>query len=140
MGKYDYMELLERALSKVPSKMSKWGRFEVPKAQLIVVGNQTIITNFKDICDALNRDLKHLSLFILHELGTAGVLEEGRAILHGKFAKTSIDSLIERYTKMYVLCPVCGKIDTELKKEKRIILMVCAACGAVSPARSSTKS
>jgi len=136
VSKYDYEELLERALSKVTAKASKWDRFEMPKSQVIIVGSRTIITNFKDISDALNREPKHLFLFLLHELGTAGVLEEGRAVLHGKFAKSSIDSLVERYTKMYVLCPVCGKVDTELKKEGRITLIVCGACGAVSPAKA----
>jgi len=131
----DYEQLLERALSMVPVKPSRWDRFELPKSQVLVVGSRTIISNFKDIADALNRDPKHLFHFLLHELGTAGVIEEGRAVLHGKFAKTSIDSLIERYTKMYVLCPVCGKVDTELKKEGRITMIVCGACGAVSPAR-----
>lgn len=131
----DYERLLQRALSMIPQKSSKWDRFEMPKSQILVVGSKTIISNFKDIADALNRDPKHLFQFLLHELGTAGAIEEGRAVLHGKFAKTSIDSLVERYTKMYVLCPVCSKVDTELKKEGRITMIVCGACGAVSPAR-----
>ncbi|RLF14626.1 MAG: translation initiation factor IF-2 subunit beta [Thermoprotei archaeon] len=136
MSHYNYEELLERALSKITVRTSKYDRFEMPKSQVIVVGSRTIITNFKDIAETLNRDPKHLFHFLLHELGTAGVIEEERAVLHGKFAKTSIDSLIERYTKMYVLCPVCGKVDTELKKEGRITLIVCGACGAVSPAKA----
>jgi translation initiation factor 2 subunit 2 len=135
MGVRDYRQLLERALSMIPVKPSKWHRFEMPKSQVLTVGNKTIISNFKDIVDALNRSPKHFFHFLLHELGTAGILEEGRAVLHGKFAESSINSLIERYTKMYVLCPVCGKVDTELKKEGRVTLIVCGACGAVSPTR-----
>lgn len=131
----DYNWLLERALAKVPSKPSKWDRFELPKSQTMVIGSKTIIHNFRDIADALNRDPKHLFQFLLHELGTAGVIEEGRAVLHGKFADASINALVERYAKMYVICPVCNKVDTELKKEGRITMIVCGACGAISPAR-----
>lgn len=131
----DYEWLLERALLKVPSKPSKADRFELPKSQIMIIGNKTIIHNFKDIADSLNRDPKHLFQFLLHELGTAGVIEEGRATLHGKFVESSINALIERYAKMYVICPVCNKVDTELKKEGRITMLICGACGAISPAR-----
>ncbi|MCX8204192.1 MAG: translation initiation factor IF-2 subunit beta [Candidatus Nezhaarchaeota archaeon] len=131
----DYERLLERALLKVPAKPSKSDRFELPKSQIMIIGGKTIIHNFKDIADTLNRDLKHLFQFLLHELGTAGVIEEGRALLHGKFTEAGVNSLIERYAKMYVMCPVCNKVDTELKKEGRVTMIVCGACGAISPAR-----
>jgi len=135
LSRYTYEEMLSRALSQITVKPSKWERFEIPKSQILTIGNRTIISNFKEIADVLNRSPEHLLNFILHELATAGSLEESRAILHGKHAKSSIDSLIGRYAKIYVICPVCRKSDTQLKKEKRLSLMVCGACGAISPVR-----
>lgn len=135
MSKYAYDEMLSRALSQITVKPSRWERFEIPKSQILIIGNRTIISNFKEVADVLNRDPEHLLNFLLHELATAGTVEENRAVLHGKHAKSSIDSLIERYAKIYVICPVCRKSDTQLKKEKRLLLMVCGACGAISSVR-----
>ncbi|RLF09592.1 MAG: translation initiation factor IF-2 subunit beta [Thermoprotei archaeon] len=133
----EYLALLDRALSQVPSKTAKAGRFEVPKARVMIMGNRTIIQNFKEIATTLNRQPEQVFNFLLHELGTAGTIEDVRAILHGKFSKEKIDNLIEIYTKLYVICPVCRGVDTKLRKEGRVLMIYCEACGAVSPARGA---
>ncbi|MCS7140276.1 MAG: translation initiation factor IF-2 subunit beta [Candidatus Nezhaarchaeota archaeon] len=130
-----YLALLDRALSQVPSKVAASGRFQMPKAKIIVVGNRTIIQNFKEIVTTLNRQPEQFFNFLLHELGTAGTIEDTRATLHGKFPKDKIDSLIEVYTKLYVICPVCKGIDTRLRKEGKVLMIHCEACGAISPVR-----
>ncbi|MEM1745328.1 MAG: translation initiation factor IF-2 subunit beta [Candidatus Nezhaarchaeales archaeon] len=133
----EYLALLERALSQVPAKPLTIGRFQVPKAKVITMGNRTIIQNFKEIVSTLNRQPEQFFNFLLHELGTAGVLDDTRAILHGKFSKEKIDGLIDVYTKLYVICPVCKGVDTTLRKEGRVLMIHCTACGAISPARGT---
>ncbi|MDH5815532.1 MAG: translation initiation factor IF-2 subunit beta [Candidatus Nezhaarchaeota archaeon] len=133
----EYLALLERALSQVPAKPLTTGRFQVPKAKVITMGNRTIIQNFKEIVSTLNRQPEQFFNFLLHELGTAGVLDDTRAILHGKFSKEKIDGLIDVYTKLYVICPVCKGVDTTLRKEGRVLMIHCTACGAISPARGT---
>ncbi|MEM0232807.1 MAG: translation initiation factor IF-2 subunit beta [Candidatus Nezhaarchaeales archaeon] len=133
----EYLALLERALSQVPAKPSATGRFQVPKAKAITMGNRTIIQNFKEIVSTLNRQPEQFFNFLLHELGTAGTLDDTRAILHGKFSKEKIDGLIDVYTKLYVICPVCKGVDTTLRKEGRVLMIHCTACGAISPARGT---
>jgi translation initiation factor 2 subunit 2 len=133
----EYLALLDRALSQVPTKPASGERFQMPKAKVMVIGNRTIIQNFKEIASTLNRQPEQFFNFLLHELGTAGSIEDTRAILHGKFPKEKIDSLIEVYTKLYVICPVCRGVDTVLRKEGRMLMIHCTACGAISPARGT---
>ncbi|UCH32835.1 MAG: translation initiation factor IF-2 subunit beta, partial [Candidatus Bathyarchaeota archaeon] len=54
--RFDYNELLERARSQLPPDVSERKRFEVPKPRSITIGMKTFVQNFKEICDALNRD------------------------------------------------------------------------------------
>ncbi len=133
----EYLALLDRALSQVPAKPTSGERFQIPKAKVMVIGNRTIIQNFKEIASTLNRVPEQFFNFLLHELGTAGTIEDTRAVLHGKFSKEKIDSLIEVYTKLYVICPVCKGVDTVLRKEGRVLMIHCTACGAISPARGT---
>ncbi|MEM4577117.1 MAG: translation initiation factor IF-2 subunit beta [Candidatus Nezhaarchaeales archaeon] len=133
----EYLILLERALSQVPTKPSTGGRFQIPEAKIIVMGNRTIIQNFKEIVSTLNRQPEQFFNFLLHELGTAGTIEDTRAVLHGRFTKDKIDGLIEIYTKLYIICPVCKGVDTILRKEGRVLMIQCSACGAISPARGT---
>ena len=37
------------------------------------------------------------------------------------------------YVREFVICPVCGKPDTEMLSEKGIKLKNCLACGAKNP-------
>jgi len=133
----EYLALLDRALSQVPAKPASGERFQMPKSKVMVIGNRTIIQNFKEIASTLNRQPEQFFNFLLHELGTAGSIEDTRAVLHGKFSKEKIDSLIEVYTKLYVICPVCKGVDTVLRKEGRVLMIHCTACGAISPARGT---
>ncbi|RLF23961.1 MAG: translation initiation factor IF-2 subunit beta [Thermoprotei archaeon] len=132
---YRYEELLKRALEQMPKQRAEATRFEIPKAKITVIGMRTVIHNFKEICERLNREPRHVLRFILRELATAGMFEGDVLVLQGKFSKGAIDRLIEIYAKNYVICPVCGAPDTKLIKEKRLMFMVCEACGAKSSVR-----
>ncbi|MEM3731268.1 MAG: translation initiation factor IF-2 subunit beta [Candidatus Bathyarchaeia archaeon] len=130
--KYDYEELLKRARSKIPEVSLKRERLEPPKPHLAVIGMRTIIHNFKEIADALNRDPQHLLKFLTRELATAATLQESRAIFKGKFSHETFERLIQRYMESFIVCPVCKRPDTKIVKEKRLSFLVCEACGAKS--------
>ncbi len=132
MEKYEYEELLERARAKIPPEVFESTRFKIPKVLSFTEGNRTIIQNFKDINSTLNRKPEHLSKFLSRELATAGTIEEttGRIIFQGRFSESAMNTLIKRYTEMYVLCPECKKPDTKIKKEDRFFFLECEACGA----------
>jgi translation initiation factor 2 subunit 2 len=137
LGEYDYERLLDRARSSVPEKLFAKDRFDVSLVSTFTEGNKTFVLNFKEICETLNRDPNQVMKFLLRELATSGLVQGNRAIFQGKFSDATLNDLIKRYTKDYVLCPLCGQPDTTLKKEGRITILVCDACGARNPVRAA---
>ncbi|MEM2319381.1 MAG: translation initiation factor IF-2 subunit beta [Candidatus Bathyarchaeia archaeon] len=134
--KYDYEALLKRARSQLPEVSSKWERLEIPELNYLVIGMRTMIQNFKDIAEALNRDPQHLLKFLTGELATAATIQDSKAIFQGKFSKETLNRLIQRYVEIFVNCPVCKRPDTKIVKEKRLSFLVCEACGAKSSVRN----
>jgi len=132
----DYDALLERGLSKIPEKVFKSTKYETPQTESSVIGSKTVIYNFKEVAERLNRDPGHLIKFILRELATSGTYEGSRATLQGRFSKELLDSLIVRYIKAYVLCCSCNKPDTKLVKEDRMTFILCEVCGAKNPSKT----
>ena len=131
----DYKELLERARSQLPSEVLEHKRFEVPKPRSFVTGMRTILANFKEVCDALNREPRHVLKFLSGEMATAATMQGTRAIFQGRFRYDTFERLIQRYVKEFVVCPVCKRPDTKIVKERRLLFLVCEACGAKSSIR-----
>lgn len=115
----DYNELLDRAVDQLPQKVLETKRFQVPKAYSMIQGNRTIIQNFSEIADALNRDPQHILKFLLRELGTAGNLEGSRAIMQGKFTHYLINDRINDYVQRFIMCHECNRPDTRIIREDR---------------------
>ena len=136
MDEKKYTDLLERAYSKIPPMISKTDRFEILSPNNTVIGNRTIIHNFRDVCDRIHRDQQHLLRFLSKELATAGTVEGSRAIFQGKFPSSLLEKLIERYVNEFVLCPVCHQPDTKITREGRFHFLICDACGAKSSCRA----
>lgn len=134
--KFDYEELLKRAHSQLPPDVFERKRFEVPKPRSFTVGMKTIIHNFKEICEAFNRDPEHLLRYLSREMATAGTINGSRAIFQGKFPHDTLERLVQHYAVAFVICPVCKRPDTKIVREKRLSFMVCDACGAKSSVRS----
>ncbi|MBI4814602.1 MAG: translation initiation factor IF-2 subunit beta [Methanobacterium sp.] len=132
----DYDKLLDRAIEQLPPEVFETKRFSVPKAYSVIQGNRTFIQNFREIADAMNRDPQHLLKFLLRELGTAGNLEGGRAIMQGKFTHFLINERLDDYVQKFVMCHECNRPDTKIIREDRIFLLKCAACGAKAPLKT----
>lgn len=133
--KYDYDKLLKRARSQIPEIATKQERLELPRLRYSIIGMRTMIYNFREVADALNRDPQHLLKFLTGEMATAATSQESRVIFQGKFSADTLERLIQRYVESFVVCPVCKRPDTKVVKEKRLSFLVCEACGA----RSSIK-
>ncbi len=125
-----YDELLERAYTMLPEKITTRERFEIPKVSVQKEGSRTIVKNFGNIAKAINRSEDHLYKYLVRALGTAGVVESGRLILQGKFSEKEVQREIDDYVKTYVLCRECGAPDTEFVREERVLFVKCLACGA----------
>ncbi len=131
-----YDKLLEKAYSEVKVVDKSGDRFEIPKVSGQVQGKNTVITNIQEIADYLRRPVESLAKFLQRELATPGKLDSGRLILNTKLNSSKVNEKVAMYTKELVICPECGKPDTEIVSEKGIKFKHCLACGAKSPVRS----
>lgn len=129
---YNYDNLLKRARSQIPEVAAKRERLELPRLRMSVIGMRTIIYNFKEVADALNRDPQHIVKFLTGEMATAATSQEGRVIFQGKFNIDTLTTLLQRYMESFIVCSVCKRPDTKVVREKRLSFIVCEACGAKS--------
>lgn len=128
---YQYEELLERAIAKLAGRRGSEEVFEIPKANVLVIGGKTIIQNFRDIAQLLNRDEELLKRYFMKELNVPGSINEaGQLELRGKFNTTAINQLLERFVIKYVKCATCGSFHTKLTKKGKVFVLKCEACGA----------
>ncbi len=127
-----YEALLDRALSGITKKGTSGERFELPVAQVQVIGARTIVVNFADVVDRLNRDPHHVLKYLAKEMATAGSYEGGRGYFQGKFSRETINRLVGVYSNRFVICPVCHRPDTRVERKERLSFLVCEACGARS--------
>ena len=129
---FNYEDLLKKACAQMPEVSTKHERLELPRLIINTVGMRTIISNFKEMADALDRDPQHILKFLTREMATAATFQDSRAIFQGKFRRDSFERLLQRYLDSYVVCPICKRPDTRIVKEKRLSFLVCNACGAKS--------
>jgi len=129
---YDYEKLLKRARDQLPEMTTKRERLELPKLSYARIGMRTVIFNFKEVADALNRDPSHLLKYMTGEMATAATIQGSRVIFQGKFLEDTFHRIMDRYMEVFVVCPVCKRPDTKIVKEKRLSFLMCSACGAKS--------
>ena len=134
--KSDYESLLQRLQGRLGNTSRKEAsRLEIPSPQINWQGQRTIFRNFIEFPKALRRDPEKLLLYLNKELASAGYIAGERVIFLGRKEPSSFGTLIDRYVKEYVICPVCGSPDTRTEKNKKLGFLLCEACGA----RSSIK-
>lgn len=129
----EYEDMLDRGIEETPDIEPGSDRFEVPDADVRQEGHATVFENFQTVCQALDRDDDHLLKFLQDEVGTSAHIDESqRARLTGEFSARRIREAVEAYTDQYVRCGECGLPDTNLVREKGVLLVQCDACGARS--------
>lgn len=132
----DYESLLKRARERMPAVVFERERFELPKVKGHFEGNKTIISNFAQIASTLRREQDHLLKYLLKELATPGIVRGGMVVLGSNIAASRINEKIKQYAHEFVLCPDCGKPDTDLKPEGDFMFLKCSVCGAKHPVKA----
>jgi translation initiation factor 2 subunit 2 len=127
-----YEEMLNRAYENIPELTDSHERFQVPIPDIRFAGRRTVIVNFREISDELRRDPDHLLKFLVSETATRANFDGNRAIFQGRFDFETMRNLLNSYVSKYVICPVCGRPDTRIEKERRLFFLQCEACGARS--------
>ena len=133
LGADDYEALLQRARGEIPPEVFDQPRFRIPRVDSFIQGSRTVVRNFKDLTDTLRRDPKHLLRYLSHELATAGEIRSPQAIFNGRFTSNVLDELMAKYTEEFVVCPICQRPDTEMRRVNRLLMLVCSACGGRTP-------
>lgn len=131
----NYEENLKRALKQMPDYETSDIRFAIPQPEVLSEGKTSVLKNFAQIADILNRDPAHIMKFLLKEMGTAGKIEGGRATFQGRFTALALLDNLQAYVDEFVLCSECGRPDTSITRTERVLMMKCDACGAHRPVR-----
>ena len=131
MIKMNYEKLLKRGFDHLPKSLKTFNRFEIPTVESKIMGNKTLIENFKTIADKLNRKEDLLAKHLLKEIGTSGYTENRGLVLHGKFSNNFLNQKLIDYCKKYVICEKCNRPDTKIIKNGTILK--CEACGHMKP-------
>ena len=135
-GMDDYEKLLAKAEKELPEKTLSSERFKLEKVKGHLEGNKTILINLGRIAKQLNRKLAHLLKYLLKELATPGKVVRGRVLLGSKFSAGLINKKINKYMSEFVVCPECGKPDTELTEVEGVTYLKCLVCGVKKPVKS----
>ncbi|ADV65400.1 translation initiation factor IF-2 subunit beta [Desulfurococcus mucosus] len=126
-----YEKLLERAFEKLAGRRGSGEVFEMPQASVLVIGGKTIIQNFRQIANILNRDEELLKRYFMKELNVpSSINEAGQLELKGKFNPSAVNQLLVRFVERYVKCSTCGSVHTRLTKKGKVFVLRCDACGA----------
>lgn len=75
------------------------GRTKITPPNLSRVGStRTAWTNFKKICDTMNRPLEHVLSYFLVELDTTGAIDGSEnLIIRGRYLPAVIESILRKY-------------------------------------------
>ncbi|MEM1583285.1 MAG: translation initiation factor IF-2 subunit beta [Nitrososphaerota archaeon] len=131
-----YQFFLEKVMADLPQTLGKIGdRVLVVNPVIIHESKRTVISNFTNIANTLNREPEHLARFILKESAKAGTIQGERLLIQGRVTNEELRKLLELYVKEFVKCPVCGGLDTRIVAEKRFRFLLCEVCGAKSAIR-----
>jgi len=134
---FDYNKLLKDASGVLSSKTRTEERLKVPEPEIIYEGKATIIRNFIDITEMLNRNPEDLVKYLTKEFGIGANVAGRRLIINRKLREEEIREKLNAYIATYVLCYECSSPDTTIEKVGRTYLLVCKACGAEHPIKAS---
>ncbi|MCL4306729.1 MAG: translation initiation factor IF-2 subunit beta [Candidatus Thermoplasmatota archaeon] len=135
MDNQDYEKLLKKAENVLSKSNMNQQRLQIPDPDVIQEGKATIIRNFIDIADMMNRDPKHIAKFLMTEFGIGVTISGKRLIINRKISADQISSKIKQYMDSYLFCYECHSPDTEIQKIGRTYVLACKACGAQHPIR-----
>lgn len=123
---------MEEAYAKLEKVHPKVEQFEIPKAEILIEGNKTIIKNINQIAEKARRERESISRFLSKEFAVPFVLEEKRLILNAKLNENLINLKIKEYFDRFIMCKECKSYDTHFEEtgNRKFKFVVCEACGA----------
>ncbi len=127
-----YEEMLKELYSKLPSKIKRKERFEMPEVVSYIEGKKTIFKNFSSIAQKIRRREEMFAKFLSKELGVPVKKEGSVLVLQRKINNRLLQQKVNIFIKEYVICLECNRPDTNIRGEG-VKMLVCEACGARRP-------
>ena len=94
--KEGYLKILDEVLSMLPKSATGAGdRAIILNPEILHESRRTIVLNFKDMAEKLNRDPAHLAKFLSKESGKPGSVEGERLIIQGRLSNEELRRLLE---------------------------------------------
>ncbi|MBA43012.1 MAG: hypothetical protein CMF62_03270 [Magnetococcales bacterium] len=127
---YDLDELLDRIdTEKEKLNFGEKTKLKLPPPQVQRAGKKAILQNFQNICESLKRTQSEVRNFLNEELSTSSnIIADNQLSLTGNFREKNIKRVLGRYVTKYVFCPQCTSPNTIIKKENRIMYIICNSC------------
>lgn len=92
-------------------------------------GRKTQITNFREICEILDRKMDDFQTFLQDELSIqSSITESGAILLNKMYQPKQVNPTLDKYVKCRVCCSQCKSLNTLLKKEGKITFLECTVC------------
>lgn len=133
MTKSEYENLLKRIKKDLgDAKKAPSGRFELPAVDVMWEGQKTFLRNFSEFPKVLRRDPDKVLQYLSKEFAVPAERIGDKAMFIGRRDADDFTRLFQIYVKDYLECHTCKSPDTKIVKEKRIIFLICEACGAKS--------
>ena len=129
----NYEDLLKKASGMFAKSNTSDSRLKIPEPDVIFEGKSTIIRNFLDITDLINREPQVIAKYLMKEFGIGVTINGRRLIINRKLSASQISKKFSQYMDSYVKCYECGSPDTVIQRVGRIDLLTCKACGAQHP-------
>ena len=127
--------MLTEARKQLPEVLAAEERFNPPRPSIVGGRYQTHVVNFREIGEVFDRDLRLIATYLSKKLGAPFSIteKERKLILSRRIKRELVRTRLEGFANTYVICPLCHRPDTELKKVRRSLVMKCKACGAETP-------
>lgn len=95
-------------------------------------GQKTVLLNLKDVSDALDIPIELVIRYFGIELSAQcrQESESSRVIINGTFTNEQLQSTLNNFIDVFILCPNCGLPETNLCINKGKVRHKCKSCGA----------
>lgn len=127
---YDLDGLMDRLYGGLKLKQTK-SKLSLEPPSVAYVNRKTVFSNFRVLCMKLQRNENDVKAYFDSELGCSSSVDaSGTLIITGRYNQKNIESIMTNYMRQYVTCGSCKSYNTELKKENRILFIICNRCYA----------
>lgn len=119
-------------------------RYKMPVLQIKTEGRgngiKTLILNLYDISKSLYTKPEYIAKFFSIEIGCSYKFESpGCAYLNGSHSLLLLSSYLDKFVKMFILCPICSLPELSLFIKKGNINIICSSCGHNNYLKNSHK-